>query len=116
MGLIKLFNWLWPPLIQEWLDEFHEYCNNHHILKQKHKILLTGTSPHHIWLVPDSVCVTSCNCSIHVNMDTVHQLREDLDGAEGCDQAFQFVDAEFVVLADAALHELNYPEITLSSA
>jgi len=72
----------------EWLDEFHEYWNNHHILKQKHKILPMGTSPHHMWLVPDSVCVTSHNCSIHVDMNTVHQLREDLGGAEGHDQAF----------------------------
>jgi hypothetical protein len=38
----------------------------------------------------------------------VCQLREDLDGAEGCDQAFQFVDAKFVAFADEALYELNY--------
>ena len=49
-------------------------------------------------------------------METVHQLREDLGGAEGRDQSFRFVDAEFVALADEALCELNYPEITLSSA
>ena len=70
--LSKLFNWLWPPLIQEQLGEFCEYWNNHCILKQKHKILPMGTSPHHMWLVPDSVCVTSHHCSIHVDMDTVH--------------------------------------------
>jgi hypothetical protein len=49
-------------------------------------------------------------------MDTVHQLREDLSSAEGNDWAFQFVDAKFVALTDEALHKLNYPEITLSSA
>jgi hypothetical protein len=48
-------------------------------------------------------------------MHTVHQLRGDLGGAEGCKQAFQFVDAKFEALADEALAELNYPDITLSS-
>jgi hypothetical protein len=106
----KIFNWLWPPLVQEQLDKFREYWNNHQISKQKHKTLPTGTSPRHMWLVPESVCATSRNCSVHVNMHTVHQLRGDLGGAEGCKRAFQFVDTEFEALA-----ELNYPDITLSS-
>ena len=49
-------------------------------------------------------------------MHTVRQLRMDLGGAEGREQAFRFVDAEFEALADEALAELNYPDITLSSA
>jgi hypothetical protein len=49
-------------------------------------------------------------------MHTVHHLREDLGGAESCEQAFRFADAEFEALADNALAELNYPNITLSSA
>jgi hypothetical protein len=69
-----------------------------------------------MWLVPESVCATSRNCSIRVNLDTVHQLREDLGGTEGRQQAFRFVDAEFEALADEALAELKYPDITLSSA
>ena len=69
-----------------------------------------------MWLVPESVCATSRNCSVRVNLETVHQMREDLGGAEGRQQAFRFVDAEFEALADEALAELNYPDITLSSA
>ena len=69
-----------------------------------------------MWLVPDSVCGTSHNCSVHVDMDTVHQMREDLGGAEAREQAFRFVDAEFEALADGALAKLNYPAITLLSA
>jgi len=111
----KNFNWLWPPLVQERLDEFCEYWNNRRILKQKHKTLPTGTSPRHMWLVLESVCATSRNCSVRVNIHTVHQLREDLGGAEGHERAFRFVDAEFEALADEALAELNYPDITLSS-
>ena len=112
----KTFNWLWPPLVQEWLDEFREYWNNHHISSQKHKTLPSGTSPCQMWLVPEAVCATSHNCSIKVNMNTVHQLREGLGGIEKREQAFCFVDAEFEALADNALGELNYPDITLSSS
>jgi hypothetical protein len=39
-----------------------------------------------------------------------------MGGAEGREQAFRFVDAEFEALADGALAELNYPDITLSSS
>ena len=49
-------------------------------------------------------------------MNTVHQLREGLGGVEKREQAFHFVDAEFEALADNALGELNYPDITLSSS
>lgn len=69
-----------------------------------------------MWLVPDSVRATSRNCAVYVNMDTVKQLREDLGGAEKREQAFRFVDAEFEAFTDNALAELNYPDITLSSA
>jgi len=82
---------------------------------KKRKNLPIGTSPHHIWLVPDSVCVTSFNCSVWVDMHTVHHLRMDLGGAEGCEKAFWFVDVGFEALADEDLAELNYPD-THSSA
>jgi hypothetical protein len=69
-----------------------------------------------MWLAPDAVRATSRNCSIKVNMDTVHKLREGLGGVEKHEQAFRFVDAEFEALADNALGELSYPDITLSSS
>ena len=69
-----------------------------------------------MWLVPDSVCATSHNCSIHVDMHMVHELRKDLGGAEGHEQAFRFIDTGFEALTDEALARLNYPDITLSSA
>lgn len=69
-----------------------------------------------MWLVPEAVRPTARNCSICVNMTTVHQLREDLGGIEGRELAFRFVDAEFEAEANEILAELNYPVITLSSA
>jgi hypothetical protein len=69
-----------------------------------------------MWLVPEAVRATARNCSVRVDMATVHQLREELGGEEAREQAFRFVDAEFEALADDALADLDYPEITLSSA
>jgi hypothetical protein len=69
-----------------------------------------------MWLVPEAVCPTARNCSIHVNMTTVHQLQEELGGSEGRDLAFCFVDAEFEAEANEILAKLNYPVITLLSA
>ncbi|KZP10031.1 hypothetical protein FIBSPDRAFT_687622, partial [Athelia psychrophila] len=50
---INIFNWLWPPLVQARLDIFRQYWNNHRLSTQKKKILPTGTSPLHMWTVPD---------------------------------------------------------------
>ena len=69
-----------------------------------------------MWLVPDSVCVTSCNCSVRVDRHTVHELKMDLGGTEGCKQSFCSVDAEFEDLADEALAQMKYPDITHSTA
>ena len=43
-------------------------------------------------------------------------MREDLGGIEGREKVMRFVDAEFEAQADGVLAELNYPNITLSSA
>lgn len=114
--LSNIFNWLWPPLVQERLDIFRDYWNNHRLSSQKHKLLPTGTSPRHMWTVPDKVRATARQCFVNVDMATVRQMRMDLGGTEGHDKAFRFVTAEFEAQADAALAELKFPQITLSSA
>lgn len=111
-----IFNWLWPPLAQERLDEFREYWNNHKLSKQKKKTLPTGTSPRHMWLAPKSVRATARNCSVQVNMESVHRLRDEMGGHEAREEAMQFVSEEFAAEADNALGQLGFPPITLSSA
>lgn len=111
-----IFNWLWPPLVQERLDDFREYWNNHKLSKQKKKTLPTGTSPRHMWLTPTSVRATARNCSVRVNMESVRRLRGEMGGHEGREEAMQFVSEEFAAEADNAFGALGYPLITLSSA
>jgi len=69
-----------------------------------------------MWLMPDAVQATARNFSVQVDMATIQQLWEELGGREGRDRAFCFVDTEFIALADDALADLDYPEITLASA
>jgi hypothetical protein len=69
-----------------------------------------------MWLAPQSVQETARDCSITINMKTVHQLREELGGVEARDAAFRFVDPEFQADADEAYVELGCPDITLLSA
>ncbi|KAH7904526.1 hypothetical protein BJ138DRAFT_1119331 [Hygrophoropsis aurantiaca] len=113
---VQVFRWLWPPLVQERLDEFREYWNNHRLSPQKHKLLPSGTSPRQMWLAPESVRANARNCSISVDTNLVRQLREELGGAEERERLMNFVDAEFKAAADDALGQLGYPIITLSSA
>jgi len=113
---VQLFNWIWPPLVQIRLDEFREYWNNHRLSYQKKKTLPSGTSPRHMWEVPEEVVASARNCFIRVDMDSVKQLREEFGGTEGRAEAFKFVDDEFAAEADEALGVLNFPLITLSSA
>lgn len=69
-----------------------------------------------MWTVPDAVCATARQCFIRVDMATVHQMREDLGGNDGREEAFRFVDSEFEARADSALGALGYPSITMASA
>ncbi|KII83303.1 hypothetical protein PLICRDRAFT_63270, partial [Plicaturopsis crispa FD-325 SS-3] len=73
---VQVFNWLWPPLVQERLDEFREYWNNHRLSRSKTKILPTGKSPRHMLTVPKSVRLDARDCSVYVNPATVHDLRQ----------------------------------------
>ena len=111
-----VFNWLWPPLLQERLDEYCKYWNNHTVRHQKEKDLPSGTSPNHIWTCPTDMRPTARDCRVNVHRDMIHELRAEIGGEEGRRQAYQFVTPEFQAVADAAYADLGYPRITLMSA
>ncbi|KAI0739762.1 hypothetical protein C8Q80DRAFT_1274789 [Daedaleopsis nitida] len=113
---VKVFNWLWPPLLQEHLDLFREYWNNHRIRTQSDKALPSGTSPRHMVLAPEAVRATAKDCSIKVRMELVHELREELNPEISRNEAYAFVDDEFQAMADAVYIAMGSPAITLSNA
>ncbi|KAJ6500290.1 hypothetical protein DFH09DRAFT_1102722 [Mycena vulgaris] len=108
--------WLWVPLIQEGLDNFREYWNNHRLQKSRGKLNASGSSPLNMLINPTSVVATARDCSINVNPETVDRLREAYGGQVARDAAFRFVSREFQAHADAAYVHLGCPEITLLTA
>ena len=54
IGMIvrKLFNWLWPPIVQQELDWFQEYWNTHRVRKQKNKRMPSGGTPLDFYTCP----------------------------------------------------------------
>lgn len=108
--------WLWVPLIQERLDEFREYNNNHRLKPSKDKLLPSGRSPRHVLISPETVRTEARDCSIKVNPEMVHRIREEYGGEKGRDYAFRFITREFEAEADDAYVDLGKPAISLSSA
>ncbi|KAJ7126924.1 hypothetical protein C8R44DRAFT_667777 [Mycena epipterygia] len=112
----QTFYWLWVPLIQEGLDAFREYWNNHRLQKSKGKLNGSGSSPLNLLINPTSVVPTARDCSINVNPETVYRLREAYGGQEARDEAFRFISREFEADADAVFVDLGCPKITLPTA
>lgn len=111
-----VFNWLWPRLLQDRLDLFREYWNNHYLRPQKDKMLPSGTSPRQIWEAPESVSPTARNCSVKVRPELVSQLRDSIGGVDGRHHAYAFVTQEFKAVADNAYYNIGCPAIDLTNA
>ncbi|KAJ6448579.1 hypothetical protein C8R45DRAFT_1046009 [Mycena sanguinolenta] len=103
----QTFYWLWVSVIQNGLDEFRDYWNNHKLQKSKGKLNASRSSPYNMFSNPTDFVATARDCSIRVNPGSVYCLREAYGGEEARDQAFRFVSREFV---------LGCPKITLPTA
>ncbi|KAJ6448259.1 hypothetical protein C8R45DRAFT_1046629 [Mycena sanguinolenta] len=103
----QTFYWLWVPVIQNGLDEFRDYWNNHKLQKSKGKLNASRSSPYNMFNNPTDFVATARDCSIRVNPGSVYCLREAYGREEARDQAFCFVSREFV---------LGCPKITLPTA
>ncbi|KAJ6624981.1 hypothetical protein B0H10DRAFT_1783673, partial [Mycena sp. CBHHK59/15] len=112
----QTFYWLWVPLIQDGLNKYREYWNNHRLQKSKGKLNASGSSPRNLLINPTSAVPTARDCSINVNPETVYRLREAYGGQEARDTAFRFVSREFEADADGVYVDLGCPEINLLTA
>ena len=112
----NVFNWLWPPLVQDRLDKYKEYWNNHTVRRQKNKDLPSGTSPTQIWTCPTHLRPTARDCRVYVRQELIRELRDQIGGEEGHRQAYEFVTAEFRAQADGAYVAIGSPPIMLGTA
>ncbi len=115
MECSDLFNWLFPPLVQQRLDIFSEYWNNHRISRQKKKILPSGCSPMQALIAPSSVRASAKECWIRVRSSKVAELRDEIGGIEARNDLLRWVDPYFNTLANTAHSDIGAPAITLKN-
>ncbi|KAJ7071774.1 hypothetical protein B0H15DRAFT_793339 [Mycena belliarum] len=111
----QTFYWIWVPFIQDRLDLFRDYWNNHRIRNTKDKKNVSGSSPKNMFLNPQLGRPTARDCSIRVRPQLVADLREAYGGNEARDHAYRFVSRLFQAEADGAYVQLGCPEISLES-
>ncbi|KAJ7037361.1 hypothetical protein C8F04DRAFT_1256935 [Mycena alexandri] len=112
---MAVFYWLWVPIIQDGLDTYRAYWNNHKIRKSAMKINPSGSCPINMFTNPASVNVAAKQCYINVNPKTVAELRIAYGGEEGRSKAYRWVSEEFKFNADAIYYNLGAPERSLSN-
>ncbi|KDR77948.1 hypothetical protein GALMADRAFT_94442 [Galerina marginata CBS 339.88] len=110
------FYWIWVPLVQSRLDDFRDYWNHHKLTGNKKKANPYGSSPKNMLLNPQSVRPTARDCSIRVNPETVHRMRESYGGQQAREKAYRFYSLEFEAEANGVYADLGLPRITLETA
>ncbi|KAH9920494.1 hypothetical protein B0H21DRAFT_701959 [Amylocystis lapponica] len=109
---IKLFNWIWPPVIQHELDQYRESWNKHTIRAQHGKLMPSGSTPTMFFKAPSHFGGT--RVSIEVTSDVLQALREGLSVSRS--EAFRWVDEAFSVAAQFVYEDLHKPPIDLGTA
>ncbi|KAF9440549.1 hypothetical protein P691DRAFT_793250 [Macrolepiota fuliginosa MF-IS2] len=110
-----LFYWIFVPLIQQELDKFVMYWNNHKIRKQKDKMMPSSHIPddalHHPSLHGGEPCL------IQVPQDAQAELRTILSEEVGRrDVHFSWYSEDFHAYASAVYETLGSPQLSLTNA
>ena len=106
----KLFNWLWPKILQAQLDKFVEYWNNHKIHHQKDKPNMSGQSPRHAFTVLQPPAE---DCRIPVDQVVINALCSQIpisreDSMRWVDDTFEQASWEaYAVLGQPSLNSLD---------
>ncbi|KAI0049083.1 hypothetical protein FA95DRAFT_1581911 [Auriscalpium vulgare] len=109
---VNLFNWIWPPIIQQRLDAFQIYWNTHTIRKQKDKLMPSNMSPNDAFISPQAY--GGQRVSVAVPPATINALRSTLQLSR--EEAFRWVDDDFAQQAQQAYAHLGSPVLTVFSA
>lgn len=101
----NLFKWLWPQILQIQLDKFVDYWNNHRVRFQADKPNISGTSPRHAFICPESFGAQDCR--IDVEQRTLDALRAEIPVSRK--DAMRWVDDVFAEEAQSAYEQIGSP-------
>ncbi|KAE9387552.1 hypothetical protein BT96DRAFT_948264 [Gymnopus androsaceus JB14] len=108
----NLFNWIWPPIVQDELNRFCKMWNLRVPRKQKDKIMPSGVTPLALWEHPE--CYGGERFSIPVPKELIAKLRKEIKTPY--EEAFAFVSPQFNEWANFIYHSLGCPEVDAASA
>ncbi|KAJ3986983.1 hypothetical protein F5890DRAFT_1571998 [Lentinula detonsa] len=106
---INLFNWLWPKILQQQLNVFTEYWNNHKIRFQPNKPNASGTTPRNAFINPKSCSPQAEECGISVDSVVVDALRKGIPVSR--EEAMRYVSDEFCAKAEAVYEQIGSPAL-----
>lgn len=110
-----LFYWVFIPLIQQELDLFRDYWNNHKIRKQALKSMPSGHIPADALRHP--ILFQGCKCRIRVPESAQAEMRNILTENVGPREAhLSWYSADFHLKALAAYETLGSPQLSLANA
>lgn len=102
----NLFYWLWPKILQNQLDQFVEFWNNHKIRTQKEKINMSGATPRHGFTVPEP---PAQDCRIVIDQPAVDALRLQIPISRS--ESMRWVDDTFAAAAQDAYEMVGSPSL-----
>ncbi|PSS38118.1 hypothetical protein PHLCEN_2v25 [Hermanssonia centrifuga] len=107
LELRKLFNWLWPPIIQYELDEFRDSWNKHKIRRQPKKRMPSGNTPSMFFRCPE--LFKGIRSGAQARKEDVNALRTRIPVSR--EDAFRWVDSNFAMVVGAIYEGNNSVEI-----
>ncbi|KAK7684325.1 hypothetical protein QCA50_012649 [Cerrena zonata] len=102
---IKLFQWLWPPIVQTELDRFMQLWNNHRVRKQRKSHLPSGAPPDDVFARPQDY--GGALYSTPVPQETLDALRQNISVSRS--EAFRWVDDTFCHAAEHVYCSIGSP-------
>ncbi|KAK7016477.1 hypothetical protein R3P38DRAFT_2541840 [Favolaschia claudopus] len=114
---VPLFYWIFVPVIQQQLDEFRIWWNNHRVRLQHEKDMPSGHIPAHAFEHPTHFA--GLDCRIRVPQAAVDELREYLTEDVGSREShlrWPGLTVEVEQAIKTACEDVGSPEISVESA
>ncbi|KAJ3791488.1 hypothetical protein GGU11DRAFT_694428 [Lentinula aff. detonsa] len=105
---ISLFNWIWPKIVQQGVNDFVTYWNDHKTRTQKIANTPSGCSPNLVFDFPQNYGLL--DCGIRVDQEDIAALRETIPRTR--EECYRWVSDEFDAAAKQAYAQLGSPTLS----